>query len=306
MSAGVRKVKEFCCFLVVLLSLACQHVHAQDIQVRAGFFEDSLVVGDRVRFYLAAEYPSNLNILFPDSTYNFAPFEYNGRNYFPTQTEGGVSYDSVIYSLSTFEVDRVQRLDLPVFLVNPQDCTVFHSNSDSVLLRQLVGKVDTISVEDLPLKENVAYQNVQRLFNYPVLFFVLAALLIITAVVWFVFGKKIRRHFRVKRMLKAHQQFVADFIRQIESLKQAYTPPAAEATLARWKKYMEQLERKPYTKLTTREIQRLEKDEMLTKNLNAIDGGIYGHTTNIVAPLESLKSMAEQRFAKKLEEVKHG
>jgi hypothetical protein len=319
MSAVVTKVKEFCdracsvlikfqasSFLALLFFLASANLQAQEVHVRGGFFEDSLTVGDKVRFYLSVNYPRNLTVLFPDSTYNYLPFEYGGRNYFPTETREGISYDSVIYSLSTFEVDRVQRLALPVFLVNAQDCTLYRSETDSILLRQLVGKIDTISVEALPLKENVAYQDVPRMFNYPVLFFVLAVLLTLTAVIWFVFGKKIRRHFRIKRMLKVHQQFLDAFSKQVDTLKQAYTTPAAESALALWKRYMEQLERKPYTKLTTREIQRLEKDDVLTKNLNIIDGGIYGHPTSVVEPLESLKALARQRFSKKLEEIKHG
>ena len=44
----------------------------------------------------------------------------------------------------------------------------------------------------------------------------------------------------------------------------------------------------------------------LGSNLHAIDGAIYGHITSVVEPLEQLKTFAHQRFAKKLEEVKHG
>src|SRR5688500_16263838 len=90
----------------------------QDVNVRGGFFLDSLRVGDQTGFYLTATYPSNLNIIFPDSTFNYHPFEFNKKRYFPTQTTDGKSYDSVIYYLSTFEVDRIQQLSLPVFQLN--------------------------------------------------------------------------------------------------------------------------------------------------------------------------------------------
>jgi hypothetical protein len=69
---------------------------------------------------------------------------------------------------------------------------------------------------------------------------------------------------------------------------------------------MEQLEAIPYTKLTTLELTRIETDESLRKNLRSIDGALYGHTTSALQSLEDLKGFADQRFAKKLEDVKHG
>jgi hypothetical protein len=69
---------------------------------------------------------------------------------------------------------------------------------------------------------------------------------------------------------------------------------------------MENLEARPYTKLTTRETMQLENNDVLGRNLHAIDGAIYGHNTAVVESLENLKQFADQRFSKKLEEVKHG
>jgi hypothetical protein len=50
----------------------------------------------------------------------------------------------------------------------------------------------------------------------------------------------------------------------------------------------------------------MENNEGLGRNLHSIDGAIYGHNTRVLESLESLKQFADQRFAKKLEEVKHG
>ena len=104
----------------------------------ADFSKIVLIIGDKVRMFLAAEYPSKLNILFPDSTHNFAPFEFEKRIYFPTKTTGEKSYDSVVYYLTTFEIDRFQALSLPVFQLNPMDCTVYFSRQDTILLTELV------------------------------------------------------------------------------------------------------------------------------------------------------------------------
>jgi len=280
---------------------------AQDVTVRGGFFLDSLRVGDETGFYLSATYPSALNIIFPDSTFNFSPFEFETKRYFPTQTAAGKSRDSVIYYLSTFEVDRIQTLGLPVFQLNAQDCTTFTSPTDTILLTSLAGNIpDTLTAQKLPLKVNTIHEDVPYHFNYPVLLISITTLLVITTVVWIVFGKKIKRHFKLKKMFKAHQRFLDAYSRQVETIKSAFSSANIEHALAQWKQYMEQLESRPYTKLTTRETTRLENNETLGKNLHSIDGAIYGHNTSVLEPLENLKQFADQRFVKKLEEVKHG
>lgn len=280
---------------------------AQDVVVHGGFLNDSLAIGDVTGFYLTAKYPSKLNILFPDSAFSFAPFEYSKKNYFPTKSEGGKSYDSAIYYLSTFEVDKFQSLSLPVFQLNPMDCTIFVSPRDTIMLSEYVKNLpDTLSAKNLPLKVNTAYQNVAYLFNYPILLSVVGVLLVSVIAVWLIFGKRIRKHYRLKRMHKMHQKFLQTYSGIVDSIQKAFSTKGTESALVQWKQYMEQLESRPYTKLTTRETARLENNEALGKNLHSIDGAIYGHNTSVLEPLEHLKSFAHQRFVKKMEEVKHG
>src|SRR5687767_4457976 len=121
-------------FFVMLAAGFPTFVAAQDMQVSGGFLSDSLKIGEQTAFYLSARYPSNMTILFPDSTHSFSPFEYQYKEYFLTETKDGVSRDSAVYFLTTFEVDRVQSLQLPVYVVQPSDCTVVQSRADSVLI----------------------------------------------------------------------------------------------------------------------------------------------------------------------------
>ena len=294
--------------IVAIVLLFCVgKANAQDVLVRGGFFKDSLRVGDQTGYYLAAEYPTNLNVLFPDSTFTFTPFEYESKRYFPTKTTKGRSYDSVIYYLSTFEIDRVQALSIPVFQVNPMDCTVYVSPRDTILLTELVKDLpDTVTLKNLPLKVNTAYEDVPYTFNYLIVGLIVGVLLALTAITWVIFGKKIRRHFRLKRMQKAHHKFLETFNLQLDSIKSAFSSITTENALSQWKKYMEQLEARPYTKLTTKETLQMEKNESLGRNLHAVDGAIYGHDTAVVESLESLRNFADRRFVQKLEELKHG
>ncbi len=281
--------------------------NAQDVVVHGGFLIDSLGIGDIGGYYLTARYPSARNILFPDSTYNFAPFEYERRHYSPTLTRDGVSYDSVVYYLSTFEVDKIQTLSLPVYEPGALDTTTYLSPRDTIRLVELVKMLpDTLAVQNLPLKTNTAYELVPFLFNYPVLFIVVGILLVITIAGWLLFGKRIRKYYRLKRMEKAYQKFVGSFSNEIEQLRQAFSPVRTEQALVAWKRYMEQLEMRPYTKLTARETMRMANSESLGMHLKTIDGAIYGHNTQVVEPLEQLKDFAHGSFTRKMQEVKHG
>ena len=304
MRAGRAKYYWF----AILICVSCVNFSvAQDVTVRGGFFLDSLRVGDETGFYLSAQYPSNLNLVFPDSSFNYGPFEFLSKKYFPTQTKSGQSYDSVIYYLSTFEIEPLQMLSLPVFQLNNEDSTTYQTDIDTIALIELAKDLpDTVTAQTVPLRQNTIHENVPKHFNYPVLVISLVVLLVVAVVVWVLFGKKIRKHFKVKKMFKAHRRFLEVYDQQVETIKKAFSSAQTEHALAHWKKYMEQLESRPYTKLTTRETLRIENNEVLGQNLHSIDGAIYGHNTRVVESLEHLKQFADQRFGKKIEEVKHG
>jgi hypothetical protein len=294
---------------LLFVAMACwlNAAQAQDVKVNGGFLSDSLMIGEQTAFYLSAHYPSELNVLFPDSTFAFAPFEYQKRNYFATTTRNGVSTDSTVYYFTTFEVDRVQYLELPVFVVQPQDCTAFRSPRDSVLITQLVAHVpDTLSADKLPLKMNTAYQKVFFQFNFWILMIVIAAFIVIGVLAWVFFGKKIRAYFLARKLKRRHFQFLDSYNAMLAQLQSAFSAITTESALSAWKKYMEQLESRPYTKLTTKETLGLVHDEALARNLSTIDMAIYGHNTSVVSALENLKTFADQQFTKKLTEVKHG
>ncbi len=301
----VRSFKSFCFLLLFCVSTTI--VNAQDVLVHSGFLRDSLSIGDETGYYLTATYPSDLNILFPDSTYQFSPFEFYRKVYFTTETHSGKSYDSAIYYLSTFEVEKLQSLSLPVFQLNEMDTTIYNSPRDTIMLSEYVKNLpDTLSAQNLPLKVNTAYQNVSFLFNYPILFIIVGVLLVVAVAGWLIFGQRIRKHYRLKRMQKIHQKFLETYTGEVETIKKAFSTARTENALVEWKRYMEHLESRPYTKLTSRETTRLEKDETLGKYLSAVDGAIYGHNKSVIESLEQLKAFAQQRFSKRLEEVRHG
>jgi hypothetical protein len=271
------------------------------------FLADSLKIGEETGYYLSAHYPQNMTVLFPDSIHSFAPFEYQRREYFATKTTGGVSADSTIYYVTTFDVTRVQRLSMPVYVVQPQDCTVVDSPVDSVLVTQLVAHVpDSVAAPNLPLKASTAYQDVSYDINFWLIVIGVSALVLLSALTWIFFGKRIRRYFRARKLQKNHVAFVQAYDSFLGDLHASFSAPKTESALVTWKKYMEQLESRPYTKLTTRETAKLVKEPALRDDLSAIDKAIYGHDTSVMRSLENLKSFAHRQFSKRMKEVQHG
>jgi hypothetical protein len=295
--------------LVGLFVLGCVtfSLHAQDVKVNGGFLSDSLKVGEETAFYISARYKSDLNALFPDSTFGFTPFEFQRKKYFPTQTKSGISFDSTIYYLTTFEVDRVQYLDLPIYIVQPQDCTEFRTSRDSILITQLVAQVpDSVSVDKLPLKETTAYQRVFFQLNTWIIIISIVSIIVLAVVPWLVFGKRISKYFAARRLERNHSRFVQSYNQFLQQLHSAFSRETAEDAVKMWKKYMEQLETVPYTKLTTREMFAMIRDENLAQSLRQVDKSIYGHDTSVIAPLENLRIYADQHFSQKINQLKHG
>jgi hypothetical protein len=281
---------------------------AQEVIVRGQFKTDSVKLGEPIEYYLIAKYPSQWQVLLPDSTFSFAPFDFQKKIYFPTRTINNQSTDSVLYILSTYEIDSIQTLKIPAFVVLPNDCTAYESNIDTVFFKRLVNNLpDSVSAERLPLKTNTAYNAVNWLFNYPVASIIIGALLIISILVWIIFGKKIKQHFTLKRLTKNHLEFIKNFESSVEQLESGFTPESAEHSIIIWKKYMEDLVTRPYTKSTTRELKEIENNETLISALRVIDRSIYGRIPpDTLDSFLNLKEFSQSQFNKKLEELKHG
>ncbi len=306
MESAQRMKSIFRC--LVFLILIVPPAIAQDaVHVKGEFHADSISIGESVPYSLAVHYPRSAQVVFPDSTFSFAPFEISKKKFFATKTVGQDSYDSVVYLLTTFEIDSIQRLQLPIFILQGKDCVAVYARPDSIFLQYRVATVpDSVSAEKLPLKTNTDYLKVNWIFNYPVFVFIGAGILVTGIVLWIVFGKRIRKYFALRRLHKDYQEFFAHFNEILERLGSEFTLRKAEEALVIWKRYMEDLEKSPYTKFTSKEIQQLSGDTLLDQALRAIDRGIYGGVASPLEPFKFLQSFSQDRLKKKEEEVKNG
>ena len=150
-------------------------------------------------------------------------------------------------------------------------------------------------------------KEVQWLLNYPILLLIAGVLIILVIVAWLIFGKRIRRYYALRRLQKKHLTFISTFNALLGQLKTSLSSPKAEEALSEWKKYMEGLASRPYTKFTSKEIIHLEKDEKLGFALHSMDRLIYGGVPDLAdESFGTLLAYTEQQYHKKMEELKNG
>ena len=293
--------------LLIILFFNLGNVLAQDVKVHGGFIQDSLIVGDQVNFYLSAKYPKSKVIFFPDSTWQLGKFEFVKKQYFPTQTINGISTDSAVYTITSFEIDSIQTLRLPVYQINTFDSTFFYSETDSIFLTELVNTPlpDTLQAQNLPLKTNTTYQPVSWLLNYPFITFIVCLLFLSAVFLWVFFGKKITNRYTLKRLNRLHEEFVKRFIQLENELKLNFSSATAELLITHWKKYLENLDKKPYTRLTVKELSLIQSNETLIQHLRSFDAAVYGHRTEVQEDTHYLKEYAELTFQEKLKAFKN-
>ncbi|QSE99090.1 hypothetical protein [Fulvivirga lutea] len=278
---------------------------AQDVQVKGYFLEDSIKIGEPSPYVLTARYPSSIDLIFPDSLYNYNPYELGEKWFAATKTIDEQSYDSALYYILSFEVDSVQYLQLPVFQVAGRDSIPLYPQQDSIILTHLVKEIpDSVAAEAMPLIENTTYRYVDLALNYPYLITGIVLFIILVVIGYIVFGKSIKRWFKLRRLEKKHLKFMEEYNVQLqskESIKQT------EKILLVWKKYLEKLEKTPYTKMTTKELLSHEHIVRIGDELKSIDKAIYGgKQESMQETFKKLLTFAENRYLDKVNEVKHG
>lgn len=298
MQGGIGK------FLVGLFLIFSLQVSSQEIKVNGGFVEDSLLIGQNVKFWITASYPASMEMVFPDSNFNFSPFEYSTKEYFPTKSEGGIALDSTVYSVQSYEIDLIQYLQLPTVILDGEDSTVINTPIDSIFFMELAPFVS----DTTELIANTNYSAVDRQFNYPLFYYVIGGLVLVGIVLLLIFGRKIIRYFKLRKLRKEYEKFSLQLTEYIGKMKDDPESSLVEMTLVYWKRYQEKLDKYPFTKLTTKEILRNTEAQELEKPLKSIDRLVYGKrpTETVFQDFQQIEDFTQYRYNKKVEEIKNG
>ena len=292
---------------VTILFFVTATTFSQEISIKAGFLTDSVSIGKAVPYGIGVYYTSDIDLLLPDSTYNFSPFEYVSKQWFPSNTKGDITFDSVVYYLRTFEIDSIQSLRLSLHQVQYGDSTTIFTSYDSIALLHMVTDLPD-SIEKIFLIETTDYYRLKPFFNYPYFIAFTFLFLLVSGVGWLAFGKKIMQAIQIKRAHKRYSVFLKKFDALHSSLSGENLIPDSERLLIHWKKYMENLEKYPYLKLTTSELKKANKDEKMVKALQGIDRIIYAgnKVDSTIREFEELRFFTEEIYLDKIEKMKHG
>jgi len=289
-------------FIYIALYLFAFSAFAQS-KPKGDFLEDTIKIGQPIKYALRFYHAKNMELYFPDSSYSFAPFEFISKKYFPTTTKDSMSTDSVVYTLRTFEIKNSLDLALPVFVIDQGDTIVQYSSSDRIFIKEYFKEIP----DTLIFKSNAGYKVVDEKFNYPYFLTFVLFVLVSLILLYFIFGKTILRNYRLYVMHNNHSQFLRVFNKLQKEMEDAPNLTAIEKILGEWKNYLAKLEQKPINTFTTTEIISLFNKEELKENLQKVDRSIYSGsiTGNPSNALEVLKKFSNKRYKKRRKELKN-
>lgn len=262
------------------------------------FLSDSVTIGQPFSFSFSFRHAPDANIIFPDSSYNFAPFELIGMQIFPTSTNKKGSLDSVIYVFKTFTFQPMFTLSLPVYLAT--DSSVFVSPTDTVWLTQLIDKKD---ISKIGLKSDYTTVGIDQpvdVWKY------LQYLLIVASIIggyYFLLWDFTYRQYLLFVYQIRHRDFIAKFRKFI---RDAENPQAVREAMILWKTHLQELENIPFTTLTTKEIIEAIPNQRLGEALRTMDMTIYGdvQSPQMVFAMSKLLEIANERYGINRKEYK--
>ncbi len=267
---------------------------------RGRFLQPSVRVGEIVDYELSYSHAPGLNVIFPDSTATYAPFEFVGKTYRPTRTRRGRSLDETVYHLRTFALDSVQRLVLPVTILRGRDTLTIPTTTAAVQLERVVPPLATGAVP--VLRQNTNLLPVEPAFNYPYWLAGSAMLVLVLGGVALGFGRRWRRRYQLYKLRKNHVYFLAQYARHVERFTLSRSLTNMERAITLWKNYLTTLENNVINSLTTREIVAYyDNDTDVSLALRLADRVIYGNQftedeveTDLAFGL--LRDFAQRRF----------
>lgn len=277
------------------------------LQLTGSFMKDSVRIGEIISYSLTCRYPSAMELIYPDSSFNYAPFEFVGKFYYPTRSAAGISLDSAVYLLRTFEVEKEQQLQLPVYVLEKGDTVLVPSAPDAVWLQEMVRAVEA----PLPIWIDTALLPIEKRLNYPYLLIGLAAGAGLLFLIWRIFGANILTNYKLYTLKKDHSQFLSRYNVQVERFRRSETLTNMEKAVSLWKNYLTKLEERAINSFTTKEISvYYDEEEDVSTALKLCDRAIYG---NIIAneafessrALSLLQEFAVQRYITIRETTRH-
>lgn len=289
-------------FLCVLSIFSSFTSLSQEIEYKIYFIEDSIKIGDSITLISTLKYPETIEIVQPDSSYNFGQFDFIGKKVFPSIKNANSIYDSAIYFLRTFEIDSIQKIELNSIILNRNDSLNISSNEEYI---NLVYQVENITSTT---KENTVLRTIKSIFNSEKLLIYLIVISFLLISLYLIFRKRIKKYFRVRRLKKDTEEFNQEFSYLLKKYELNNDINDLESVLLLWKRFMDKLTDKAYLSLTTNEISPLIKNKNLIKTLQEIDKNLYSNNKEVISSnkLNKLFSEANNTSKTEIKKIQNG
>ena len=267
--------------------------------VRNIFLSDSVKIGQPLKIALICSSPSTSELFFPDSSYDFSPFEFLSKRFFPTKTRNGVSRDSVVYELVNFEVKKAQPLALPVFFLKEDGDTITaFAAPDSVRVTEMLTDNQYLVAS---VRTETSFSEPKQLVNHPYRILIAVLSIFFPLLIFLLFRNKILKFYKKLRLRISTRRFIYEFENMCRSTETAFSAVKLQKTLVLWKKFLEDIESVPLSSMTGKEIASHYRNRKLRAALESVDKCIYGtrKSVSLLTSLKTLGKFAEERAKSK-------
>ncbi len=262
--------------LILICILFSNNIFSQEIDYNIFFKEESVKIGDSITLISTLKYPKNIEIIQPDSSYKFIPFEFLDKIVFESSSSNNIIFDSTIYILQTFELDSIQSIYLKSYIINTSDSLEILSNTDKIRTISLVNEKNSKT------KTNTLLEKINSIFNSKKFSIITGVIFSVLVLIYLLFRKKINKYFKIKRIKSETDFFKNEFDTILSSYLNTNDIKFLENLLLKWKRFMEKLSKKPYSSSTSSEISLFNKNIKSIKTLKDIDKCIYSENEFII------------------------
>ena len=262
--------------LILICILFSNKIFSQEIDYNIFFKEESVKIGDSITLISTLKYPKNIEIIQPDSSYKFIPFEFLDKIVFESSSSNNIIFDSTIYILQTFELDSIQSIYLKSYIINTSDSLEILSNTDKIRTISLVNEKNSKT------KTNTLLEKINSIFNSKKFLIITGVIFSVLVLIYLLFRKKINKYFKIKRIKSETDFFKNEFDTILSSYLNTNDIMFLENLLLKWKRFMEKLSKKPYSSSTSSEISLFNKNIKIIKTLKEIDRCIYSENEFII------------------------
>ncbi|WP_341226559.1 hypothetical protein [uncultured Arcticibacterium sp.] len=255
------------------------------------FISKNANVGQDIKVSLTYKHNAKNDVFFPNKAAYFKPFELKTYVFFPTYTKDSTSVDSVIYTLRTFNVDKIQTLKLPVWTFTENDSTAFWSNTDSLFFQELVS--DSLLKERLLVSSaDFIKKNDNRMLSIGLLIFF--GILSLLALLALIFQNQIKKQILLYRFQEKQNVYNKNFL---NLMKSELNPENLEQVLGLWRNQMKWIEKKPFDSLSSVEIEKV-SGQKVGLAIREIETSLFGgqNSERIPLALQILYSYSKERF----------